>query len=173
MRRLVALAGIAVLAAACGGGPTPTSSPSASSPAVESSSPIAPPSTAAGKTYAVRLPADGGKRVRVVVHDPAGALTGVRLPTATEAADVENTPMSGNAAIESGRNTKALVVSWIGSVCDRRVDVTVEGSTVTVAPAPSGPCDSMALGRAVTLRFKAVVDPSQLIVGYVPPSGSN
>ena len=172
MRRL-ALAGIAVLVVACGGSPTPSDSPP-SSEAAESSSPIVPPPTVVGgKSYAIRLPADGGKKVRVVAHDPGNVLTGLRLATASEAAAAENTPISGNAGTTEGRNAKSLVVTWVGSVCDRKVDVTVSGATVTVAPAPTGPCDSMALARSVTLKFKSAVDPDKLIVGYVPPSGSN
>ena len=111
--------------------------------------------------------------MRVVVHDPDDALRGIRLPTATEAADVENTPMSGDAAVADGRNSKALVVAWVGTVCDRKVDVTVEGTTVTVAPAPRGPCDAMALGRAVTLKFKSAVDATKMLVGFVPPPEAN
>jgi hypothetical protein len=109
----------------------------------------------------------------VVVHDPDDALTGIRLPTATEAADVGNTPMSGDAAATDGRNSKALVVAWVGTVCDRKVDVTVEGTTVTVAPAPRGPCDAMALNRAVTLKFKSSVDATKMLVGFIPPPETN
>jgi hypothetical protein len=111
--------------------------------------------------------------VRVVVHDPDDALTGIRLPTATEAADVGNTPMSGDAAAADGRNSKALVVAWVGTVCDRRVDVTVQGTTVTVAPAPRGTCDAMALNRAVTLKFKSSVDATKMLVGFIPPPEAN
>lgn len=171
MRGLVALAGIVVIVAACGGSPSPTASPSAS--AVESSSPVASPSAQAGKSYSVRLPADGGKKVRVVVHDPDDALTGIRVPTASEAADVGNTPMSGDAAVSDGRNSKTLVVAWVGTVCDRRVDVTVQGATVTVAPAPRGPCDAMALNRAVTLKFRSAVDATKMLVGFIPPPEAN
>ena len=172
MRGLVALAGIALVVAACGGSPSPTASPS-TAPSLSSSPPAASPSAAAGTSYSLRLPADGGKKLRVVVHDPESVLSGIRLPTGTEAADVENTPMSGDAAVAGGRNSKALVVAWVGTVCDRKVDVTVHGATLTVAPAPRGPCDAMALGRAVTLRFKSAVDATKMLVGFVPPPQTN
>ena len=154
MRALVALAGIAVLAAACGASPPPTSSPSAP-PAVVSPNPE--PSSSAAVTYTVKLPAKGGHKMRVVVHDPGGVLAGPGSPRRAEAADVANTPRSGDAALAEGRTGKMLVASWVGTSCDKKVDVTVVGTQVLIAPAPRTACDSQALGRAVTLKFKAPV----------------
>ena len=48
-----------------------------------------------------------------------------------------------------------LVASWFGTSCDKKVDVTVVGTQVLIAPAPRTACDSDALRRAVTLKFKA------------------
>jgi hypothetical protein len=167
MRALVALAGIAVLAAACGGSPPPTSSPSAPPP-IASSSPQ-PSSSSVTATYTVKLPANGGRKMRVVVHDPGGVLAGARLPTATEAADVANTPGSGDAAVAEGRTGKMLVASWVGTACDRKVDITVVGSQVLIAPAPRTACDSEALSRAVTLKFKAPVKADKLHATLIQP----
>lgn len=166
MRALVALAGIAVLAAACGASPPPTSSPSAP-PAVVSPNPE--PSSSAAVTYTVKLPAKGGHKMRVVVHDPGGVLAGARAPTASEAADVANTPRSGDAALAEGRTGKMLVASWVGTSCDKKVDVTVVGTQVLIAPAPRTACDSQALGRAVTLKFKAPVKAETMHATFIQP----
>ena len=168
MRALVTLAGIALLAAACGGSPPPTSSPSAP-PSIAAPS-LQPTSTAAGTaTYTVKLPANGGRKMRVVVHDPGGVLAGARPPTATETADVANTPRGDNAALAQGRTGKMLVASWVGTSCDRKVDVTVVGTQVLIAPAARAACDSQALSRAVTLRFKAPVKAGSMHATYIQP----
>ena len=168
MRALVALAGIAVLAAACGGSPPPTSSPSAP-PSIAPPSPQ-PSSTAAGTaTYTVKLPANGGRKMRVVVHDPGGVLAGARVPTAAEAADVANTPRSDDAALTQGRTGKMLVASWVGTSCDKKVDVTVVGTQVLIAPAARAACDSQAFSRAVTLKFKAPVKADNMHATFIQP----
>ena len=96
--------------------PPPTASPSAP-PAGRRRRTAAPSSSAAGNSYTVRLPAKGGKKVRVVVHDPDGVLAGIRVPTATEAADVGNTPMSGDAAVaRTAATARRSVVAWVGTV---------------------------------------------------------
>jgi hypothetical protein len=169
MRALVALAGIAVLVAACGSTPPPTSSPSAPAPIGSSTTPTSEPSSSATATYTVKLPANGGHKMRVVVHDPGGVLAGARLPTATEAADVANTPTADEAALAEGRTGKMLVASWVGSSCDRKVDVTVVGTQVLIAPAPRGDCDSQALSRAVTLKFKAPVKVDRMHASFIQP----
>ena len=127
-----------------------------------------PSSTAAGTaTYTVKLPANGGRKMRVVVHDPGGVLAGARVPTATESADVANTPRSDNADVAQGRTGKMLVASWVGTSCDRKVDVTVVGTQVLIAPAARAACDSQALSRAVTLRFKAPVKAGSMHATFI------
>ena len=170
MRALVTLAGIALLAAACGGSPPPTSSPSTppsiASPSMQPSSSATANATA---TYTVKLPANGGRKMRVVVHDPGGVLAGARVPTATESADVANMPRKGDAAIAQGRSGKLLVATWVGTSCDKKVDVTVVGSQVLIAPAPRTACDSQALSRAVTLKFKAPVKAGNMHATFIQP----
>jgi hypothetical protein len=169
MRALMALAGIAVLVAACGSTPPPTSSPSAP-PSVASSTPASPASSSgATVTYTVKLPANGGRKMRIVVHDPGRVLAGARVPTATEAADVANTPTGGAAALAEGRTGKMLVASWVGTSCDRKVDVTVVGTQVLIAPAPRTECDSQALSRAVTLKFKSRVKAGDMHAMFIQP----
>ena len=131
MRALVALGGIVVLVAACGSTPPPTDSPSsspiASTTPISSSPASANPSSSAAVSYTVKLPPSGGQKMRVLVHDPGGVLAGARVPTAAEAADVENAPTGDEAALIEGRTGKMLVASWFGTSCDKKVDVTVVG----------------------------------------------
>ena len=77
---------------------------------------------------------------------------------ATEAADVGNTPGGGDATIVAGKNAKSVVVGWAASVCDKKVELTVQGTFVIVAPAPRPDCDAMAVDRSVTLKFAHKVD---------------
>ncbi len=169
MRALVALAGIAVLVVACGSTPPPTSSPSAPLPNESSTPASQAPSSSAIATYTVKLPANGGHKMRVIVHDPGGVLSGARVPTASEAADVANTPTGDEAALAEGRTGKMLVASWVGTSCDRKVDLTVVGTQVLIAPAPRTACDSQALSRAVTLKFKAPVKADGMHANFIHP----
>ena len=173
MRAFVALAGIAVLAAACGSTPPPTSSPS--SPPVASTNPTSSsaaspnPSSGAAVTYTVKLPPNGGQKMRVLVHDPGRVLAGARVPTAAEAADVANAPTGDETALLQGRTGKMLVASWFGTSCDKKVEVTVVGTQVLIAPAPRTQCDSDALRRAVTLKFKAPVKAGDMKANLIQP----
>ena len=173
MRSIAVLIGlVALVAAACGGNPPASASvsPGAESPAASASvtrpRPRRPP---AGQSFTVRLPTENGKGVKVVVHDPDNVLSGIRVPTATEAASVENTPSDGDATLVAGKNGKALVVGWTASVCDKKVDLTVQGTYVIVAPAPRKECDAMAVGRSVTLKFALKIDADTMHATYVPP----
>ena len=163
MRALVALGAIAVLVAACGSTPPPTSSPSSAPPVASPSAPApssptsAEPSSAATTTYTVKLPPSGGQKLRVVVHDPGSVLAGARVPTAGETADLDNTPAQSTTAVVQGRTGKMLVVSWFGTACDKKTDVTVAGTQVQIAPPPAASCESDAIRRTVTLKFKAPV----------------
>ena len=173
MRALVALGGIVVLVAACGSTSPPTDSPSSSSIAsttpISSSPASANPSSHAAVTYTVKLPPSGGQKMRVLVHDPGGVLAGARVPTAAEAADVANSPTGDEAALIEGRTGKMLVASWFGTSCDKKVDVTVVGTQVLIAPAPREACDSDALRRAVTLKFKSRVKAGDMKATLIQP----
>ncbi len=107
--------------------------------------------------------------MRVVVHDPGGVLAGARVPTAAEAADVANSPTGDEAALIEGRTGKMLVASWFGAACDKKVDVTVVGTQVLIAPAARAACDSDALRRAVTLKFKSRVKADDMKATLIQP----
>ncbi len=176
MRSIVALVGIAIVAvAACGSNPPASPSGSAAAPesappVTASSSPAASSSAAAGQSFTVRLPAKTGKGVKIIVHDPGKVLTGVRVPTSVETSDVGRAPGGGDASIVGGKNPKSVVVGWAASVCDKKVELTVQGTFVIVAPAPRPDCDAMAVDRAVTLKFANKVDASGMTATYVPPT---
>ena len=127
------------------------------------------PSSRAAVTYTVKLPPSGGQKMRVLVHDPGGVLAGARVPTAAEAADVANSPTGDEAALIEGRTGKMLVASWFGTSCDKKVDVTVVGKQVLIAPAPREACDSDALRRAVTLKFKSRVQVNDMKATLIQP----
>ena len=174
MRSIAVLIGlVALVAAACGGNPPASASvsPGAESPAASAaaSDPAPPASAAAGQSFTVRLPAETGKGVKVTVHDPDHVLTGIRVSTPTEAASIANTPTGGDATVIAGKGSKALVVGWTSSVCDKRVELTVQGAYVIVAPAPRPECDAMAVGRSVTLKFALKIDADTMHATYVPP----
>jgi virulence-associated protein VagC len=174
MRSIAGLIGlVALVAAACGGSPPASApvSPGAESPgaSASASTPAPPASAATGQSFTVRLPAETGKGVRVTVHDPDHVLTGIRLSTPTEAASIANTPTGGDANLIAGKGNKALVVGWTASVCDKKVELTVQGTYVIIAPAPRPECDAMAVGRSVTLKFALKVDADTMHTTYVPP----
>ena len=172
MRSIAVLIGlVALVAAACGGNPPASApvSPGAESPAA--SGPNTPPSSSAvaGQSFTVTLPAERGKGVKVIVRDPDNVLSGIRVSTPTEAASIQNTPTDGDATVVAGKNGKALVVGWTASVCDKKVELTVQGTYVIVAPAPRKECDAMAVGRSVTLKFALKIDADTMHATYVPP----
>ncbi len=173
MRSIAVLIGlVALVATACGGNPPASASvaPGAESPAASASSNPAPSSSvAAGQSFTVQLPAESGKGVKVVVHDPDNVLSGIRVPTPTEAASIANTPSGTDATVVAGKGSKALVVGWTASVCDKKVDLTVQGTYVIVAPAPRKECDAMAVGRSVTLKFALKIDADTMHATFVPP----
>jgi hypothetical protein len=171
MRPFVVLMGLAALVvAACGSNPPASSSPSASiasgPPAV-----VASPSAATGTTFAVKLPAGSGKRVSVTVHDQNGVLSTARVPTSAESKAVSHAFHGGNAAITGGKSAKLLVVGWVGTACDKKVDVSVQGTKVTVAPtATAGTCITKAVPRSVTLKFITAVDPEAMTATFIAPA---
>lgn len=173
MRSIAVLIGlVALAAAACGGNPPASApaSPGAESPGASASGNPAPSATAAaGQSFTVSLPTGNGKGVRVIVHDPDNVLSGIRVPTPTEAASIQNTPTDGDATVVAGKNGKSLVVGWTASVCDKKVELTVQGTYVIVAPAPRKECDAMAVGRSVTLKFALKIDADTMHATYVPP----
>ena len=170
MRPFVVLMGLAALVvAACGSNPPATSSPSAS---VSSGPPAvaASPSAATGTTFAVKLPAGSGKRVSVTVHDQNGVLSAARVPTSAESKAVSHAFHGGNAAVTGGKTAKLLVVGWVGTACDKKVDVSVQGTKVTVAPAPAGTCLTKAVPRSVTLKFLKAIDPEAMSATFIAPT---
>ena len=169
MRPIVVLMGLAALVvAACGSNPPASPSPSPSS--APSQVAAASAGSSLGTTFNVRLPAIAGHRVRVIVHDPNGVLTAVRVPTSSESKAVSRAFHGGNAAVTGGKSAKVLVVGWVGTTCDKRVDVTVQGTQVTVAPAPAGTCDSKGEPRSMTLRFSTKVDPEAMSATFIAPA---
>ena len=80
-----------------------------------------------------------------------------------------NSPTGNEAAVIEGRTGKMLVASWFGTSCDKKVDVTVVGTQVLIAPAPREACDSDALRRAVTLKFKAPVKADAMHATFIQP----
>ena len=103
MRPIVVLMGLAALVvAACGSNPPASPSPSPS----PAPSQVAAASAASslGTTFNVRLPAIAGHRVRVVVHDPNGVLSAVRVPTSSESKAVSRAFHGGNAAVTGGKS---------------------------------------------------------------------
>lgn len=172
MRSTAVLIGlVALAAAACGGNPPASGlvSPGAESPDASASNAAPTSSAVAGQSFTVRLPGESGKGVKVIVHDPDNVLTGIRVPTPTEAASIQNTPSGDDATVVAGKNGKALVVGWTASVCDKKVDLTVQGTYVIVAPAPRKECDAMAVGRSVTLKFALKIDADTMHATFVPP----
>jgi hypothetical protein len=57
-------------------------------------------------------------------------------------------PTGDEAALIEGRTGKMLVASWFGAACDKKVDVTVVGTQVLIAPAPR----RVRLGRVAPRR---------------------
>lgn len=171
MRPFMVLVGLAALVvAACGSTPPASSSPSASvssgpPPAVAGS-----PSAATGTTFAVKLPPISGQRVRVTVHDANGVLSAARVPTSAESKAVSHAFHGGNAAVTGGKSAKLLVVGWVGTACDKKVDVSVNGTQVTVAPAAAGTCITKAVPRSVTLKFITAVDPEATTATFIAPA---
>jgi hypothetical protein len=159
----------ALVVAACGSNPPATSSPSAS---VSSGPPAvaASPSAATGTTFAVKLPAISGHKVRVAVHDPAGVLSAARVSTSAEAKAATRASHGGNASVTGGKTAKLLVVGWVGGTCDKKVDVTVQGTQVTVAPAPVASCRSSGERRSVTLKFLKAIDPEAMSATFIAPT---
>jgi hypothetical protein len=171
MRPFVVLMGLAALVvAACGSNPPATGSPSASVSSGPSPAVAASPSALTGTTFTVRLPAGSGKRVRVTVHDQNGVLSAARVPTSAEAKAVSHAFHGGNAAVTGGKTAKLLVVGWVGTACDKKVDVSVQGTKVTVAPAPAGTCVTKAVPRSVTVKFLTAIDPEAMSATFIAPA---
>ena len=171
MRPFVVLMGLAALVvAACGSNPPATGSPSASVSSGPPPAVAASPSAATGTTFAVKLPAISGHKVRVVVHDPAGALSAARVPTSAEAKAATRAFHGGNASVTGGKTAKLLVVGWVGGTCDKKVDLTVQGTQVTVAPAPVASCRSSGERRSVTLKFLKAIDPEAMSATFIAPT---
>lgn len=172
MRPIVVLIGLAALVvAACGSNAPASPSAPASASSAPSQAIAHSPAPSTGTTFTIRLSSDdGGKRVRVVVHDVNGALAGVRAPTKNEGKSVSNAFHGSDAAVTGGKTAHLLVVGWIGTVCDKKVDIALQGTNVVVAPAPIGACDSMAVTRSVTLKFAQKVDAEAMTATFVPPT---
>jgi hypothetical protein len=171
MRPFVVLIGFAALVvAACGSNPPASPSPSPNSSSAPSQAVAASPSTAGGTTFNVKLPAVNGHRVRVVVHDPQGVLGAVRAPTTAEAKAATRAFHGGNASVTGGKSAKLLVVGWVGGTCDKTVDLTIQGTQVTVAPAPVAACRSAGERRSVTLKFLKAIDPEAMSATFIAPA---
>jgi hypothetical protein len=173
MRPIVVLIGLAALVVAACGSNAPAS-PSASAAATTSSAPsqalVSTPSPSTGMTFTIKLPEVGGTRVRVVVHDVNGVLAGVRAPTKAETKSVSNAFHGSNVAVTGGKSAKVLVVGWMGTACDKKVDIAVQGTNVVVAPAAVGTCIGKAVTRSVTLTFTTKIDPEAMTATYVAPA---
>ena len=76
----------------------------------------------------------------------------------------------GDAAVTGGKTARLLVVGWVGTACDKKVDIAVQGTHVVVAPAPVGTCDGMAVTRSVTLRFAQKIDAEAMSATFVSPT---
>ena len=171
MRPIVVLIGLAALVvAACGSNAPASPSASASPSSAPSHAAVSSPAPSTGMSFTIRLPEVGGKRVRVIVHDVNGVLAEVRAPTKAETKSVSNAFDGGNAAVTGGKTPRLLVVGWIGTPCDRKVDIAVQGTHVVVAPAPVGACDSLAVTRSVTLKFSQKMDAEAMTATFVAPT---
>ena len=171
MRPIVVLIGLAALVVvACGSNAPASPSASASPSSAPSHAAVSSPAPSTGMSFTIRLPEVGGKRVRVIVHDVNGLLAGVRAPTKAETKSVSNAFDGGNAAVTGGKTSRLLVVGWIGTPCDNKVDIAVQGTHVVVAPAPVGACDSLAVTRSVTLKFSQKMDAEAMTATFVPPT---
>ena len=171
MRPIVVLIGLAALVvAACGSNAPASPSASASPSSAPSQAAVSSPAPSTGMSFTIRLPEVGGKRVRVIVHDVNGVLAEVRAPTKAEAKSASNAFDEGNAAVTGGKTARLLVVGWIGTPCDKKVDIAVQGTHVVVAPAAVGTCSAQAVTRSVTLKFAQKIDAEAMTATFVAPT---
>lgn len=173
---LIALATFAWVVAGPRPSPTPVPSMLPAPPSERPSSPASPtaspdPTTAHSPTPTVAPAALGfwdttlrmadlDRPVAVTVLDFAGTMTGVAQAT-------RQPPATGGGAydlaIGPGGDARSLTVAWVGGGCDERAQLELgpDGHTLALRFPPRPACDSMGIGFAVELRFKAPVDPAR------------
>jgi putative NADH-flavin reductase len=170
MRPIVVLMGLAALVVAACGSSSPTPSPSASAVSAPPQA-VVSPAPSSGTTFTVKLPAvSGSTKVRVVVHDTDGVLALVRVSSSSESKAVSRASRGGNAALTGGKTAKLLVIGWVGSACDKKVDIAVQGTKVTVAPAPVAACRTVGIRRSVTLKFSNAIDSEAMTATFIAPA---
>jgi hypothetical protein len=117
----------------------------------------------------LELALDDGQVVPVIVVDVDGIGATARAATGTERD-------AGGRAMINERDTsviqvasRELLVSWVGSICERGFTLLVSSSGVSIRPDPRKGCDLARQLYAVVLRFEDDREAASIVVDLKRP----
>ena len=137
---------------------TPTASPTAPLPSATPTGPAVPASSPA--VVRVELIDDIGGGAFVEITDQSGTMVDARSGQQAEAGEIAGDIGVANLA----GDPTAIVLTWVGSPCDTRHDLTIasDGRTMTISrPACQG--DSLAIARVLVVRFDGPLPASEVV----------
>ncbi len=165
--------------AACGSG-SPTVQPSASLPSSSSapspgspspsSSPSASPMPSPLPTESLFVPFvddPSGRGIQLTIGDPQHLVRRARAATEIDMTTVDLD--DGIGITDLGSDPAAIVVAWLGTVCDLTavLDVANDGSSLTVVEGLAPGCDLVPLRRGVVLQLASANPASGIAVKLI------
>lgn len=107
------------------------------------------------------------RKVTVGLLDAQRMVRQAREASPQELARLE--PMTRDWGAAQGATEHHLILSWIGTPCDRTVAITLDPPQIVIALGSRSACDTLPVQRGIDVEFDSALAASDLIVEYVPP----